>query len=323
MATPSARMLALLSLLQTRRDWPGGVLADRLDVSDRTLRRDVDRLRELGYRVLAFKGPDGGYRLDAGSELPPLLFDDEQAVALAVALQASWAAGLSDPEPALRALHTVRQVMPSRLRHRVDSISFSTAPPSEPGVASDVLVALSTAVRAQEVLRFEYVQADKESDSKPSRRRIEPHHLVFRNARWYVVGWDLDVDDWRVFRADRMVPKIPTGPTFHPRSLPGGDVQQYLSGRFRGSAGSSASWPCEGSAVLGMAASLAAPFIGEGSVEELEKDTCRVTMGSWSWVALAASLARFDAPIHYAEPAGLVDAFAHLAQRFLAVDRGQ
>src|SRR6476659_11209323 len=121
----SGRLLRLLSLLQARRDWPGDVLAERLEVSPRTVRRDVDRLRDLGYPVRAIKGPDGGYRLDAGTELPPLLFDDEQAVALAIALQIATTTGAGIEEAAARALNTVRQVMPARLRHRIDTLQFT------------------------------------------------------------------------------------------------------------------------------------------------------------------------------------------------------
>jgi predicted DNA-binding transcriptional regulator YafY len=126
--TTTARLLSLLSLLQTRRDWPGALLAERLGVSDRTVRRDVDRLREMGYRIQASMGPDGGYRLDAGDELPPLLFDDDQVVALTVALQSAAVTGAGIEESALRALTTVRQVLPSRLRHRLDAVEFATVP---------------------------------------------------------------------------------------------------------------------------------------------------------------------------------------------------
>ncbi|MEV5598281.1 WYL domain-containing protein [Streptomyces sp. NPDC052496] len=163
MQKTSARLLSLLSLLQARRDWPGALLAERLDVSPRTVRRDVDRLRELGYPIASTKGPDGGYRLDAGSELPPLLFDDEQAVALAVALRIATANGAGVEDAAARALHTVRQVMPARLRRRIDSLQVTTverpvARPNPP-VGSGVLMALGAAVHAREVLRFDYVYA--------------------------------------------------------------------------------------------------------------------------------------------------------------------
>ncbi|RST21112.1 HTH domain-containing protein, partial [Streptomyces sp. WAC04770] len=160
MPKTSARLLSLLSLLQARRDWPGALLAERLDVTPRTVRRDVDRLRELGYPVVATKGPDGGYRLDAGTELPPLLFDDEQAVALAVALQIATTSGAGIEEAAARALNTVRQVLPARLRHRVDTLRFTAvdrpAARPDPQVDSGVLMAIGAAVHAREVLRFDY-----------------------------------------------------------------------------------------------------------------------------------------------------------------------
>ncbi len=163
MPKTSARLLALLSLLQARRDWPGALLAERLEVSPRTVRRDVDRLRELGYPVVAFKGPEGGYRLDAGASLPPLLFDDDQAVALTVALRTAAATGAGIGESAARALTTVRQVMPARLRHRVDALRITaverTGVPPRPQANPRVLLALSSAVHAGEVLRFGYSPA--------------------------------------------------------------------------------------------------------------------------------------------------------------------
>src|SRR4051812_18191991 len=213
MPKTSARLLALLSLLQARRDWPGALLAERLEVSARTVRRDVDRLRELGYPIATTKGPDGGYRLDAGAELPPLLFDDDQAVAIAVALRTATGAGLG--EAAARALNTVRQVMPARLRHRVDALHVTAVDRAGPQVDPQVLAALSAAVHAREVLRFGYASAGPP-------RRAEPHHLVTWGGRWYLVAWDLDRGDWRTFRVDRISPRIPTGPRFVPRELPGG-----------------------------------------------------------------------------------------------------
>ena len=309
-------MLKLLSLLQTRRDWPGRVLSERLEVSDRTLRRDIDHLRELGYRITTFKGPDGGYRLDAGSELPPLLFDEDQAVALATALQVAAASGAADGEAALRALTKVRQVMPSRLRHRVDSVTFSTLPSDTEVVADpEVLLAVSTAVRACEVLRFGYVSVRDDPAAEPSRRRVEPHHVVFGNGRWYLVAWDLDVDDWRIYRLDRMRPRIPTGPRFIPRPVPGGDVRDFLAGRFKGSVGEN-TWPCTGEVVLHLSAQEVIPFVTEGTVEDLGPDRCRLRVGSWSWVALAASLGRFDAALTDVAPPELADAFALLSRRF-------
>jgi predicted DNA-binding transcriptional regulator YafY len=320
MTTTTSRLLNLLSLLQTRRDWPGSVLAERLDVSHRTVRRDVDRLREMGYSIRATKGPDGGYRLDAGSELPPLLFDDDQVVALAVALQAATATGAGIEEAALRALTTVRQVMPSRLRHRLSALAFTTIP-NRPGdapaeqVSSEVLITLSTAVRAREVLRFDYAIRHSASDaSSAPPRRVEPHHLVTSQGRWYLVAWDLEHDDWRFFRADRITPRVPTGPRFTPREVPGGDVGEYVSARFKGSAQTN-QWPCSGTVILHRPASDVLPFAGDGTVEELGPDRCKLQSGSWSWVALAASLNRFDTDIDVIGPPQLTEAFGTLAVR--------
>ncbi|MEV5831186.1 WYL domain-containing protein [Spirillospora sp. NPDC052242] len=305
MQKTSARLLALLSLLQTRRDWPGALLAERLDISPRTVRRDVDRLRELGYPVVAIKGPDGGYRLDAGAELPPLLFDDEQAVALAVALQTAVTSGAGIEEAAARALTTVRQVMPARLRHRVDTLRVTAVEPrGRPRVDGGVLVAVGAAVRAREVLRFGYRDAT---------RRVEPHHLVTWGGRWYLVAWDLDRDDWRTFRADRIVPRIPTGPRFAPRELPADDVAAFVTGRFRGG---SDDWPCRGEVILELPADEASPFVRDGIVEALGPDRCRLVLGSWSWTGLAAAIGRFDAAVEVVGPAELRDAFARLARRY-------
>lgn len=315
MAVSPSRMLHLLSLLQSRRDWPGRVLSERLGVSDRTLRRDIDQLRGLGYRITAVKGPDGGYRLDAGAQLPPLLFDDDQAVALAVALRSAAASGAVGGEAALRALTTVRQVLPARLRHRVDAVTFTTLPPGSTAVAVPaVLLAVSAAVRAREVLRFDYVPVDREPDGDRDRRRAEPHHVVFGRGRWYLVAWDLDAGGWRVYRLDRMSPRTPTGPAFVPRTVPGGDVRGFLAGHFRGS-DRGGGWPCTGEAVLHLPAREVIPFAGDGIVEELGPDRCRLTAGSWSWTALAASFGRFDAALTDAAPRPLADAFALLARR--------
>lgn len=308
--TSTSRLLNLLSLLQTGREWPGSLLAERLGISPRTVRRDVDRLREMGYRIDGTMGPIGGYRLDAGSELPPLLFDDDQVVALAIALQAATVSGVGIEDAALRALTTVRQVMPSRLRHRLTALDFIAIPgrigDATPGAVSpDVLVAVSSAVRAQHVLRFDYA-------GRP--RRVEPHHLVVFEGRWYLVGWDLDRSDWRIYRVDRLAPRTPTGPRFSPRPIPGGNVAAYLSGRFKGSGGDDR-WPCIGKVILDLPARAVLPFAGDGVVEDLGDDRCSLEVGSWSWIALAASLNRFDTAIEVVHPAELVAAFGELATR--------
>ena len=316
MQKTSARLLSLLSLLQVQRDWPGLLLAERLDVSHRTVRRDVDRLRELGYPIAAIKGPDGGYRLEAGKEMPPLLFDDDQAVALAITLQTATTSGAGIDEAAARALNTIRQVMPARLRRRIDAVQFTAVgrDGEQSDVPQDVLTALSGVVRNHEELRFDYAGSDVP-------RRVEPHHLVTQGGRWYLIAWDVDRADWRVFRADRITPKIPTGPRFAPRDLPGGDVASFLTGRFRGSDGSTNDWPCRGEAVLAMSARRAAHFVGDGTVESLGSGRCRVHLGAWSWPALAASFGRFDADIGSVEPAALRGAFEGLAERFTVAGR--
>ncbi|GGX73191.1 helix-turn-helix transcriptional regulator [Streptomyces microflavus] len=370
MPKTSARLLSLLSLLQARRDWPGALLAERLDVSPRTVRRDVDRLRELGYPVVAMKGPDGGYRLDAGTELPPLLFDDEQAVALAVALQIATTTGAGIEEAAARALNTVRQVLPARLRHRVDTLRVTAvdrpAIRPEPQVDSDVLMAIGAAVHGREVLRFDYSpvsgpvratvgtsegcegtpaappgsaapsgaaappapprgtppQTPRHSGPPPP-RRVEPHHLVTWGRRWYLVAWDLDRDDWRTFRADRITPRTPTGPRFPPRELPGGSVAAFITARFRGIGATQGpdgvgGWPCRGEVILALPAAEVLRHTREGIVEELGPDRCRVVLGSWSWPGLAAAIGRFDADIEVIGPPELASAFAHLATRYAA-----
>jgi predicted DNA-binding transcriptional regulator YafY len=314
--TTSSRLLSLLSMLQARRDWPGGLLAERLGVSERTVRRDVDRLRELGYPVQAVKGPDGGYRLEAGSQMPPLLFDEEQAVALTVALRIAVGTGAGIEEAAVRALATVRQVLPSRLRQRVDTLEISAARhAADPQVDTGLLLTLSAAVRAGEELRFDYRSPGRPEDAEPGPpRRVQPHHLVVRAGRWYVVGWDPDRGDWRTYRADRMTPRVPNGPRFVPREVPGGDVAAFLSARFKGSESADA-WPCRGEVILDLPAAEVAPFAGDGVVEELGTARTKLTSGSWSWAALAAGLARFDTEIEVVTPPELRAAFAELSRR--------
>jgi predicted DNA-binding transcriptional regulator YafY len=287
------------------------VLAERLEVSPRTVRRDVDRLRELGYRIGAIKGPGGGYRLAAGSELPPLLFDDDQAVAIAVALHSVPASGIDLDEAASRALSTVRQVMPSRLRHRVDGIRF-TGFDSAIRVDPAVLEAVSAAVRERRMLRFDYGS----SSDRPA-RRTEPHAVVAREGRWYLIAWDLEAEDWRTFRLDRLRPRIPTGPSFVPRGLPAKDAATYLAARSKGSV-SEDRWPCIGEVVIRMPAREIAPFIGDGTVEEQDAGSSRITVGSWSWVGVVAAVARFDAPFEIVGPEELRGAAAVLAARFTA-----
>ncbi|WP_424466966.1 helix-turn-helix transcriptional regulator [Pseudoclavibacter helvolus] len=321
----SSRVLALLSLLQTRRGWSGQELADRLGVTPRTVRRDIDRLRELEYRIEAWKGPAGGYRLAAGSELPPLRFDDEQAVAIAVALRGAPALGVDIDEAAARALETVRQVMPSRLRHRVDGIRFTGAADASIAarVEPAVLEAVSEAARDRRVLRFDYAPGDPaesapaDATTPPAPRRVEPHAVIVRGGRWYLVAWNLDGADWRAYRLDRLTPRTPLGAQFGERDIPAGSAAAFLEARFKG-AHEVNEWPCTGEVRLRVSASEAAKWLPDAVVTGVDDASCLVRLGSWSWVGLLASIARFDADFEVVGPAELSEAAATLAARFAA-----
>lgn len=303
-------MLALLSLLHSPREWPGAVLSERLQVTVRTVRRDVTRLRELGYRIEATKGPDGGYRLAAGAQLPPLLFDDEQAVAIAVALRQAASSGVDIDEAAARALTTVRQVMPSRLRHRVDGIRFDGPAPSV-RVDPAVLEAVSAAVRDRHTLRFDY------RDHEGPATRVEPHGLVAAAGRWYLVAWEPARDDWRIYRLDRMRLRAPTGAPFVPRTLPAPDARTFLAARFKGSDAEDR-WPCTGELILDVPVGEVRPWIQDGEVEGLSDERTRVRIGSWSWAGVLAAVARFDAPFTVIGPPPLREAAGTLAARAAA-----
>lgn len=206
-----ARLLTLLSLLQTPREWPGGELADRLGVSRRTVRRDIDRLRELGYPVQATKGSDGGYRLVAGKAMPPLVLDDEEAVAIAVGLRAGAGHAVEGmDEASVRALAKLEQVLPSRLRHRVSTLQAATTPLTSgdgASIATGTLTVMASTVAGHERLRFSY----RAKDGAESRRVVEPYRLVSTGRRWYLVAYDLDRGDWRTFRVDRVNDPFATG----------------------------------------------------------------------------------------------------------------
>jgi predicted DNA-binding transcriptional regulator YafY len=229
MLETSARLLRLLSLLQAHRDWSGADLADRLGVTTRTIRRDVDRLRELGYPVDAAPGVAGGYRLGAGAVLPPLLLDDDEAVAIAIGL--STAAGgtvAGIEETSLRALAKLEQVLPSRLRHRVNALQSITVPlsaPAGPTVDPALLTAIAAACRAKEGVRFGYAGRDGATVTK----RVEPYRLVHTGRRWYLLAFDTGRDDWRIFRVDRIEAPLSPGPRFIPRALPAEDISAYVS----------------------------------------------------------------------------------------------
>ena len=229
----SARMLRLLSLLQTHRYWPGGELADRLEVSARTLRRDVDRLRELGYVVDAVRGVAGGYQLRAGGQLPPLLLEDDEAVAIAVSLQSSAAGGTPGMEDiAVQALSKVIALMPPRLRRQMDALRSQTERlPWSSGPALDpaLLSTLAQACRDSEPIHFTYTARD----SEPTDRWVEPHRMVSMGRRWYLVAYDRDRQDWRSFRVDRISEPRTSGHTFRPRELPAEDALSFVQAGIR------------------------------------------------------------------------------------------
>jgi predicted DNA-binding transcriptional regulator YafY len=240
MTETSGRLLQLLALLQARRDWPGPALADRLGVSARTIRRDVERLRTLGYPVDALSGPAGGYRLRAGTAMPPLLLDDEEAVAIAVGLRGATSMSIAGiEETALRALVKLEQILPSHLRRRVGALRAATAtlPAGWWGgtdvsttVDPDTLTVLASACRDREIVRFAY----RRRDGTDSRRRVEPHSLVSLGHRWYLVAWDDERADWRTFRLDRLQRPAAMGTRFATREVPGGDPARFVARNLRG-----------------------------------------------------------------------------------------
>jgi predicted DNA-binding transcriptional regulator YafY len=304
----SARLLRLLSLLQTPRDWSGTELAVRLEVDARTVRRDVQKLRDLGYPVHATPGA-AGYRLGAGARLPPLLLDDDEAVAVAVGLRTAAAgtvAGIEDSS--LRALSKLEQVLPSRLRHRIAALHSATVtmPAAGPSVDPDVLTAIAATVRDHHRLRFDY----ESHDGATSVRDTEPHRLVHTGRRWYLIGWDTDRADWRTYRVDRLTPRVPTGPRFTPRTAP--DAVEFLS---RGV--STAPYRYQATVVLHTAPETAAERISPtvGVVEAIDAGTCRLHTGSNSLDELAVYIGLFDFPFRVEEPAELVTRIRDLAAR--------
>ncbi|WP_162470798.1 helix-turn-helix transcriptional regulator [Saccharothrix deserti] len=275
MADTSARLLRLLSLLQTRRDWSGAELADRLDVTTRTVRRDVERLRGLGYPVHATRGT-AGYRLGAGAALPPLLLEDDEAVAVAVGLRTAAGGSVAGiEETSLRALAKLEQVLPARLRHRVVTLHSATVRVGVggPRVDPDVLMAIADACRRREALRFDYTSPRGGGTT----RSVEPHSLVSFVRHWYLVAWDTDRDDWRSFRVDRLALRSPNGPRFAPREPPDGDVATYLAHQL-----SSRAWPVRATVTLHESADSVAERLwpGMGVLEAVDENSCVLHVGA-------------------------------------------
>jgi predicted DNA-binding transcriptional regulator YafY len=339
MANTSSRTLRLLSLLQNHRFWPGPELAERLGVSPRTLRRDVDRLRELGYPVTAHPGVDGGYQLASGAALPPLVVDDDEAVALAVGLRLATqgaategAANQSGPdtadrgtvaEAAARALAKVTQVMPGRLRRRVEAVAAMTESASwdatraaqAAAIDPDVLASAALACRDAERLRFPYGAANGER----TERHVEPHRLVALDRRWYLVAYDLTRNDWRSFRLDRVlgVPQ-PTGARFRPRTLPAADAAEFVR---RNVATAPGTWPVE-VLIEAPAAVIRKRIRRWATIEEDGPDRCRMTMtpgDNLDWPVIALGLAGADFKV--VSPPELAERIADWGTRFTRATR--
>jgi len=307
----SARLLRLLALLQTHRAWSGPELAQRLEVTPRTVRRDVDRLRSLGYPVDAALGTGGGYQLGRGSTMPPLLLDDDEAVALVVTLRAAAAVGLAGiDDTALQALAKLDQVLPSRLQHRVRTIAEAIATPSArgPQLDPDVLTAVAAAVRDRQQLRVDYVRRD----GTDSRRTIEPHRIVHTGTRWYLLAFDLDRDDWRTFRMDRLTPRIPAGPTFTSRPAPSPDAVTHVLDSVHTSP---YRHRCDVT-VTAPADQVAATFgVHAADIEPVDANHCRVRAGATSIPEAALYFIALDADLVIHAPHELRDHIHSLARR--------
>ncbi|MFG2004465.1 helix-turn-helix transcriptional regulator [Spirillospora sp. NPDC048911] len=315
MLETSARLLRLLGLLQARSDWTGPALAERLGVSTRTIRSDVDKLRGLGYPVHATPGVAGGYRLGAGAALPPLLLDDDEAVAVAVGLRTAaggTVAGIE--ETSARTLAKLDPLLPSRVRERVDALhAYTVVPPAGgPGVEPEALAAIAAACRDRRRIRFDY----RTHEGTGGVRCAEPHRLVHTRRRWYLLAWDSDRADWRTFRVDRMRLRSPTGPRFTPRRPPQ-DVAAFVE---RGL--DTALFRHRARVTVHAPASRIVPRLPEAVVvEPLDDRTCLVHAGADTPHLLAAHIAMLDADYEVGGPPELIEALRRLSDRCRAAVR--
>jgi len=311
MSETASRLLELLSMLQGRRDWSGAELADRLEVSGRTIRRDIERLRQLGYPVDSLTGIAGGYRLRAGSAMPPLLLDDEEAIAIAVGLRAAAGASVAGiEETAVRALVKLEQVLPAHLRRRVGALGSATftLPVSGPTVDPQQLTSIASACRDSECLRFAY----RSRDGTDSRREVEPHSLVNHGRRWYLIAWDPRREGWRTFRIDRLRKPAPTGVRFTPRRLPADDPAAFVRQSISRA-------PNRFEAVVTLHASAEEitsrlPAYRD-AIEPIDAHTCEYRTGDddLRWLALRIAMLGVDFEVH--EPPELLEHLRVLALR--------
>jgi predicted DNA-binding transcriptional regulator YafY len=311
MSETSSRLLELLSLLQARRDWPGAELADRLEVSGRTIRRDVERLRALGYPVQSLTGPAGGYRLRAGTAMPPLLLDEDEAIAIAVGLRTAARASVTGiEETSIRALVKLEQVLPAHLRRRVSALGLATVtpPPGGPTVDPQQLTTIAAACRDCEGLRFEY----SSRDGTASRREVEPHTLVNRGRRWYLVAWDPQREDWRTFRVDRLRRAAATGSRFTTRALPTENAAAYVEQSIAGAYSRFEARVTVHASAEDLQRRL--PFLG-GALTPIDADRCeyRASDDDLEWLALRVAMLGADFDVH--EPPELIAQLRALARR--------
>jgi predicted DNA-binding transcriptional regulator YafY len=307
----SARLLRLLSLFQARRYWSGADLAARLDVTARTLRRDVDRLRSLGYPVHSTTGTAGGYQLGAGANLPPLLLDDDEAVAVALGLRTAASGSVGGIEEAsVRALLKLEQVLPPRLRQRVAALHGFIVPLGSrgPTVDAERLSALAGACRDLEGIRFLY----HDRTGAPSGRAVEPHRLVHTGYRWYLVAWDLARKDWRTFRVDRIAGKLKTSTRFTPRKPPGGDFAAFVSKSL-----ASVPYPIRARMTLHAPVEAIAKRVppSAGTLEAIDERSCMLHTGSHSLEGLTIHLMLLGVDFQVHEPPELIDHLRRLAER--------
>jgi predicted DNA-binding transcriptional regulator YafY len=309
----SARLLRLLSLLQSRRSWTGPELAERLGVGVRTVRRDVERLRTLGYPVEAEPGAAGGYRLGAGASLPPLLLDDDEAVAVAVALRTAASGTVAGSgETAMRALAKLEQVLPTRLRRRVRTLGTYAVPTvgGAPDVDPDVLATIAVACRDHDGLRFGY----RSYDGEASRRRVEPHRLVHLGRRWYLVAWDVDRADWRSFRVDRITTPLSLGDRFQPRRPPPGGAAAFAA---KGALDARSRWPAEVVLHAPIDAVRARVPQTVGTLEPIDHERCLLHTGA-DWLGgLAIYIAEIGVDFEVRTPPELTAKLRTLGERFL------
>jgi len=311
MSETSSRLLEMLSMLQGRRDWPGSELADRLEVSGRTIRRDVERLRRLGYPVESLTGPAGGYRLRAGTAMPPLLLDDDEAIAIAVGLRTAARASVAGiEETAVRALLKLEQVLPAHLRRRVGALGSATftLPAGGPTVDPQHLTVIAAACRESECLRFAY----RRRDGTDSWREVEPLSLVNRGRRWYLVAWDRRREDWRTFRIDRLSRPASTGVRFERRRLPAKDAGAYVERSI-----SAAPTRYDARVLLHAPADEIRKRIPDywGVVEPADDETCEFRTGDddLRWLAVRISMLPGDFVV--LEPPELLEELRALASR--------